>query len=467
MYRLFIVLLLMGFAATNSVFAEDPPEIVWNKTFDTGDDDWGEDITVDADGYIYVTGNTWNGFDHDWLTIKYDANGDTVWARIYSSGSGEDDVASGIAADTRNVYVVGWMQDWRIIKYDALTGTIIWNKTRDWDDTDQGAHSVALDQAGFVYVGGDVVDSGDWDYLTIKYNSDGDTLWERIWESGVNENVWAITVDAAGFVYATGNVWNVANVDWLTIKYDVNGDTVWTRTYDSGNSEYLGCDPIAVDNTGNVYIGGWVENATSDWQIVKYDANGNQVWEKTIDSGNHEGVWDIVVDSAKYVYIHGDIFNGVDWDYRTMKYDSNTDVMLWDVIYDSGDNDQGRGMAIDDSGFVYVTGFSYNGMNFDCRTIKYEQKTAVAEQPQVNYSLFTLEVVNNPTSVPILRYAIPAGMQGSLSFYFVDGRKIEEFSLNSSCSTFTWDTSELPSGVYFVRLVCGNHTLSDKICLTK
>ncbi len=464
MYTYLVVVALAVFATTNTVFAEDPPPtIVWNKILDAGSNEYAEDIAVDADGFVYVTGNYWNGNDWDWLTVRYNADGDTIWTRLFDASV--DDVASAVAADTRNVCVVGWVEDWRVIKYDA-DGNILWNQAHDWPGG-QGAHSVAMDPGGFIYVTGDIHNGGDWDYLTIKYNSDGDTIWERTWDSGVDENAWAIAVDQAGYVYVSGNVTNVANVDWFTIKYDANGDTVWTRTYDSGNPDYMACDALTVDNAGNVYVAGWAENVTTDWQIIKYDASGTLVWDKTIDSGHDEGAWGLSTDTAGFLYVSGDIFNGLDWDYRTMKYDTDSNVMLWDVIYDSGYNEGGRGGAVDDSEFVYITGYSDNGTTADYRTIKYEQQTGVAEYSPVDCSPLTLEIVSNPTSSPTLRYMLPAGMHGSLSFYCADGRKIEEFSLSSSHATFTWDAGELPSGVYFVRLVFGDHSVSDKICLLK
>jgi hypothetical protein len=476
--RYLAICLLAVFLIPTAVLAEDPPTEVWVRTHDLGDDDWGEDIAVDAAGYVYVTGNTYNGRNFDWLTIKYGANGDTVWARVFDTGNG-DDIANAVAVDNMgNAYVVGWTPDsvavdWRMIKYDA-DGNLVWNKIRDWGpDVDQGCHDIVVDTVGGnLYMVGDYIGpGGNWDYLTVRCDLDGNYQAENGWASapGVNDNGWAIALDDSMNLYVSGLVWN-ATRDWGTVKYNPTPGLEWSVIYDSGVHENMPNNAIAVDHTGCVFLVGWAENATTDWQIIKYSPDGTFLWNKTIDTlGLDEGAWDVEVDAAGYIYVNGDFDTGTGWDSRTIKCDWDGNLQ-WDATYDGGSdyNDAGRGLAIDDSGYVYVVGHSYNGTTVDYLVIKYAQQTGIAERFAVDRSIFpSLEVVNNPSSAPVLRYTVPSGVQASLSFYSADGRKIGEYPVSSSQSTLTWDARELPSGVYFGRLDLGSRSVAAKICLTK
>jgi len=97
-----------------------------------------------------------------------------------------------------------------------------------------------------------------------------------------------------------------------------------------------------------------------------------EVWNKTYDSGYGDGSYGIAVDGSGNVYITGYSYNGTNDDYRTIKYDTNGNI-IWNKTYNSGYGDGSYGIAVDASGNVYVTSYSYNGTNSDFRTIKYRQ----------------------------------------------------------------------------------------------
>ena len=312
--------------------------------------------------------------------------------------------------------------------------------------------------------------SGSLDYLTVQCDLDGNYIRDRSWGGAGYHSGRAIAIDPAGYIYVTG-ICGSTDLFWTTLKYDMDLNFQWSKVYNSpGADDHIPAGgAITVDHAGCFIVVGWVENASTDWQIVKYLPDGTLIWNKIIDTGNNnEGAWSVVVDSADYIYVNGDFYTGTDWDCRTIKFDVNSNIQ-WTVTYDGGyGDDGGRGVAIDDSGYLYVIGHSFRAADLDFITIKYDSQTGIEEQSSGSNSiLLSLEVVNNPASAPTLCYTLPAGMQGSLSFYTVDGRMIEEFSLNPSLSTFAWNTSRLPCGLYFARLESGSLSASAKICLTR
>ncbi len=54
--------------------------VLWESRFDNnGNDDYSEDIQIDAAGNSYVVGSSFNGTQFNIVTIKYDPLGNEVW----------------------------------------------------------------------------------------------------------------------------------------------------------------------------------------------------------------------------------------------------------------------------------------------------------------------------------------------------------------------------------------------------
>jgi len=296
-----------------------------------------------------------------------------VWNKVYDSGF--DDAGAGIAVDSSgNVYVTGYPwnggnPDYRTIKYDN-NGNEIWNKVYDGGSYDT-ATDIAVDSSGNVYVTGYSYNGLNNDFRTIKYDNNGNIIWNKVYDGGFGDGSYGIAVDGSGNVYITGYSWNGGNPDSRTIKYDNNGNIIWNKVYDGGSLDYA--KGIAVDGSGNVYVTGYSNIlANFDYRTIKYDNNGNKIWNKVYDSGDDgDGAKGIAVDGSGNVYVTGYSY-GINYgDYTTIKYNSNGGI-IWSKVYNGGNDDTALGVAVDGSGNVYVTGYSY-GINADFRTIKYRQ----------------------------------------------------------------------------------------------
>jgi len=351
-------------------------EVIWQKAWNGGGNDFGRGIAIDDTGNVYVIGV----FNADYLTIKYNSNGDIVWQKAWNGG--KDDLGYGIAVDdTGNVYVTGCSSngsnwDYLTIKYNSNGDTIIWQKRWDGGVGNDEAYGIVVDDTGNVYVTGYSYNGTNNDFMTIKYNSSGDTIWQKKYSSGNDEKSNDIAVDDAGNVYVTGYSSNGVNWDCLTIKYNSNGDIVWQKRWDGGSDD-VG-NGIAVDSSGNVYVtGNSFNGANDDCLTIKYNSNGDIVWQKRWDGGSYDYGNGIAVDSSGNVYVTGQSWNvGNDYDYLTIKYNSNGNT-IWQKVWNGGFTDRAYGIAVGRApgglGNVYVTGDSLNGANYDYLTIKYRQ----------------------------------------------------------------------------------------------
>jgi len=69
----------------------------------------------------------------------------------------------------------------------------------------------------------------------------------------VNGQATAMAVDSAGNVYVTGGSAS-GRQSYVTIKYDTNGNELWIKEYNSGLYAYPVA--LAIDSSGNAYVTG-------------------------------------------------------------------------------------------------------------------------------------------------------------------------------------------------------------------
>jgi hypothetical protein len=339
----------------------EPPTVEWVGIY-TGPgarSDFGQAIVVDQLGNVYVTGYSYgSGTSNDYATVKYDKNGNELWAKRYN-GPGN--------------------------KYDS-------------------GKDIAVDPSGNVYVTGQCTGIGTlYDYATIKYDKNGNELWVKRYCGPGNKNdvAQAISVDSSGNVYVTGNSW-ASNVvrqtdgtyigdgyDAVTIKYDTNGNQLWLVKYDGPHpalNRYKndwGYD-LTLDSLGNVYITGAssgivLGQTANDYVTVKYNSAGTELWVARYDAaGGTDAAYSIALDAAGNVYVHGDSDDkdGTSIDLGTVKYNS-LGVQQWAARYDGPAHERERArrntLAIDTAGNVIVAGVSEGiGTSNDFAAVKYD-----------------------------------------------------------------------------------------------
>ncbi len=370
-------------------------------------------IAVGATGNIYVTGFSALEVYHDgdrwpdWVTIKYDNNGNELWVANYTSPDNFEDRTVALALDAaENIYVTGssyvtsTTTEYVTIKYDT-------NGNQQWiarysgpDSTGNEPSAIAVDMAGNVYVTGAGNGPDSSDYVTIKYDTNGNELWVTRYNF-LTEGAKAIALDSEGNVYVTGSSLRLGfdptdldgyrhSNDVVTIKYDNAGNELWAVLYSRVERGFSLDDhpiKIAVDGVGNIYVAGFSYDmyaARESNFIVKYDTNGNYQWDAiNYVINGYARSSDMAMDAAGNVYLAGSAY-GIETglDFITIKYNTNGDE-LWTARYTGpgslGDrqSDTTNAVAVDAEGNAYVTGMSRGpdtspGYTFDYATIKYD-----------------------------------------------------------------------------------------------
>jgi hypothetical protein len=158
-------------------------------------------------------------------------------------------------------------------------------------------------------------------------------------------------------------------------------DTAWVRRYNGPADSTDWAYAIALDRFGNAYVTGtsWGSGTYADYATIKYYLNGDTAWVRRYNGpGNsHDEAQGIAVDGSGYVYVTGSSGGSGEagYDFATIKYYPNGDT-AWVRRYDGPANgdDWPLAIAVDDSSNVYVTGCSYGGSqtDYDYATIKYK-----------------------------------------------------------------------------------------------
>jgi hypothetical protein len=382
----------------------------------------GEDMFVaryDASGalqWVRRAGGT--GVDRG-SSIALDSVGN-----IYVAGMFQGSATFGLGETNQTTLLSAGGDDIFIAQYDA-SGALQWVKRAGGTGSDQGT-SVAVDDSGNSYLAGffnaaaifaqgqanqtTLTAAGNSDIFIARYDFNGTLLWVmRAGGTGLDQSV-GIAVDSAGNSYVTGLFNNSATFgqgqanqttitssgdrDMFVAQYDTNGSLQWVKR-SGGTGADRGFN-IVVDDSGNSYVTGLFNgsaifgpgepNQTSltsagvgDIFFAKHDFTGALVWVKRAGGTGDDGGLGIAVDGFGNIYATGFFSGSATFgqgqatqttlvsagrrDIFITKYNSNG-LLQW--VKGAGasatSTDQGLGIALDEMGAIYVSGYFGDGV---------------------------------------------------------------------------------------------------------
>jgi YD repeat-containing protein len=328
MSRVGFAILALGICLSGTAFLADEVTLDWAAERPNG----SYQARVDSDGFVYSTTGQ--------FLLKFDLDGNELWLRELDSLGGLRSVGRRLAIDPDgNVFVIGTNtaipNAMLTMKYDPQ-GNQLWEAIMPSTGTPV---RVETDAAGNAYVLGWTM-SALPDFVTAKYDPEGNLLWRNEFAGGVINEASGLTVSAGGDVAVTGRSNIVGNAyDASVVVYDTDGNERWWRNH-SSTSTGGGSDrgsSVAFGPAGEVYVGGSSENHDADWDttLIKYDAEGNELWvrDHNFDPGpnNYDSILWIGVDSFGNVLAAGQSDGNV----IALKYDADGNL-LWVRQHDGG-----------------------------------------------------------------------------------------------------------------------------------
>ncbi len=250
----------------------------------------------DSSGNLYVTGRGDAGTaDRDQIVAKYDSSGTLLWQRTVGNTSGYEYIGDSVTVDTSgNVWVLGNERNvstserrTSVVKFDSSGTALVEKSFRSPSPTSRpiNEYEIILDSSNDPYIIGycayaDFPRTGG---VVIKLDgSNGNISWQKdILEGSIGMDVFDGVIDTSGNIYLAGHL----NNDAMLIKLDNTGSFTWARTLSEAGSHQW--QTVALDSSGNVYVGGW-EYAGVRYKTIlaKYDSSGNLQWQRIAENSN-------------------------------------------------------------------------------------------------------------------------------------------------------------------------------------
>lgn len=343
-------------------------DTVWTRRFNgplVTEEEYVADLEIDRWGNVIVTGATRDDqvAECSYATVKYRQDGTEAWRRFYQTGVNTCDEAHGLASDSSgNVYVSG--KDRQIpfggpggpivtIKYDSV-GSVLW--TRQFEGYGDGVglvHDLEVDIHGHPIVFGEVSKLFEgWNTLILQYNESGDLLWEATYDGPTHghDQLKDVHVDSSGNIYVAARSRREIDSEGVLLKYANDGSLIW-------ESSFVGVpDGIAIDEAGRVCVVGEtdVPHQLPQFLVAMYDSSGQITWSHSLvdSSWEQSAATSVAFDESGAVYVTGySIADGYD-SLVTVKFDAAGDLGWVHTLT----NGVGRAVVTTSNDTVYVTG---------------------------------------------------------------------------------------------------------------
>ncbi len=339
---------------------------------------------------------------HQIFLAKYTKDGAYSWAKTMGGADGREDIPTGISLDDAdNIYLAGYFSasdidmdpgpgSTKLVNYNGLSlhffakydsnGNFGWARTLDNSNKiGYGGISynmAAVDPAGYVYFSGRIDNYLDFD-------PGPDTLYLGARTTGTGASSRSST---------------------YVIKYDIKGNFIWAKAMESpGSSDHFHTAAMKLDAVGNIYITGSLRGA-ADFDpgpdttllsttplrnfhayLAKYDSSGSYIWAHTFGADYQMSASKGLAISGPNVYITGNFNGNVDFDpgqgkaiikskgggfnnegdVFIAKYDTSGRYLCAQAMGSERGADEGKDIAVDDKGNVYVTGSFQDTVDFD------------------------------------------------------------------------------------------------------
>jgi len=368
----------------------------WQRTFGGRWADEAMSVQETNDGGYIVGGYTWSfGMGNsDVYILKLDSHGNLVWEKTF--GGTERDYALSIQQTSDGGYIVAGMTesfgagyyDVYVLKLDA-NGNKVWEKVYGGSNNEEARSIRQTSDGGYIVAGyTKSFGAGESDVYILKLDPSGNKVWDATFGEGSWEGAYSVqeTNDGGYIVAGWTQSFGVAMVDVYVLKLSSGGELQWYRTFGGDRREVA--FSICQSSDGGYVFAGYTESFGArmmDVYIVKLDENGNKVWEKVYGGSNNEEAWSIrqTSDGGYIVAGYTESFGAGGKDVYVLKLDANGNK-VWEKTFGGSSDDRGRSIQqTSDNGYILVgrTG-SFGAGDVDVYILKLDKYGNSGPHPQ-------------------------------------------------------------------------------------
>ncbi|MGB4851814.1 MAG: T9SS type A sorting domain-containing protein, partial [Ignavibacteria bacterium] len=253
------------------------------------------------------------------------------------------------------------------------------------------------------------------------------------------------------------------NYDFVTLKYSSEGNLLWSRYYNGGNLDRA--NSLFLDEKSNILIAGFTYiNTYGDYLILEYNKYGDTLLLKNIngeDSGSTDEAFNIMSDIAGNIYVTGaSQSSSFRMDYYTIKLDKHGQI-IWSKRYRTPHENYAYCLNIDSSGNIYISGegeltIGYTGIV----SVKYSTITGILSKIINEFGTYDLYNYPNPFNPNTqINFIIPNDSFVRIFVYDISGRKLatltEEYKKKGTYK-IKFNSNKYSSGIYFYSLIINN-----------
>ncbi|WP_028978779.1 T9SS type A sorting domain-containing protein [Sporocytophaga myxococcoides] len=273
---------------------------------------------ITNDGYI--VGINYNG---NIELIKYDADGNQLWLRIY--GGSQDDKIAYLTQAIDGGYIIagttkssdGDITDGNNGEYDIFLLKVDNNGDQQWNKTFGGSKNEEL--VDFILTpdnnyligsntlsnNGDITDgnNGASDYWLLKIDALGNKIWNKTFGGSNDDRLVKVSPAANGGYIVAGNSFSTngditdhkGEEDFWIVKTNNSGTKLWTKSLGGSDEEDL-TNMITMPDGSSIF-GGYTQSSNGDILnfhgvqdcfVAKLDQSGNKIWAKAYGGSDVE-----------------------------------------------------------------------------------------------------------------------------------------------------------------------------------